>query len=240
MIGEFMARRRLRAAALALFTAALFAAAWQWLTWPDVAALRSGRPEGTAFIHAWEAGQRQAGRAARADHRWVPYGEISDYLKRAVLVAEDIDFFSHHGFAVEEMKSAVRATVQEGKPLRGASTLSQQLVKNLWLSPSRNPWRKVKEALLTRQLERRLPKRRILELYLNVVEFGPGVYGAEAAARRYFGKTASRLTRREAAALAAGLPRRAWHPGADSKAYRARVERVLRRMDKAAWLAKEL
>ncbi len=240
MIPEAMARRRLRAAALALCSVALAAAAWQWLTWPDVAALAAGRPQSTAFMRAWEAEERQAGRQVRAEQRWVAYGEISDHLKRAVLVAEDIDFFSHHGFAVEEVKAAVRATVREGKPLRGASTLSQQLVKNLWLSPSRNPWRKAKEALLTRQIERELPKRRILELYLNVVEFGPGIYGAEAGARSYFGKPASRLNRREAAALAAGLPSRAWHPGSESRVYRARVERILRRMDKASWLSKEL
>ncbi len=219
------ARRRLRTAALAVLAASLLIAAWQWLTWPDVAALRNGRPESTAFIRAWEASEREAPRAARADQRWVPYAEISDNLKRAVLVAEDIDFFSHQGFAVEEMKSALRAALQEGETLRGASTLSQQLVKNLWLSPSRNPWRKVKEALLTRQLERQLPKRRILEIYLNVVEFGPGTYGAEAAAQRYFGRPASRLSERQAAALAAGLPSRDWHPGSTSQRYRSRVER---------------
>ncbi len=226
--------------ALVLLVAALIVTAYQWLTWPDVEALRTGEPQRTAFIRAWEHGQRQTGREGRADYRWVPYERISDHLKRAVLVAEDIDFFSHRGFAVEEMKTALRATVSQGEPLRGASTLSQQLVKNLWLSPSRNPWRKVKEALLTRQLERMLSKRRILELYLNVVEFGPGIYGAEAAARRYFARPASRLTERQAAALAAGLPRSAWYPGAASRSYRLRVERTLRRLKKASWIAKEL
>ena len=223
-----------------LIVTSLSVTAYQWLTWPDVDAVRSGSPQGTAFIRAWEAGQRRAGQAARADHRWVPYERISDHLKQAVLVAEDIDFFSHDGFAVEEMKTALRARVREGKPLRGASTLSQQLVKNLWLSPSRNPWRKVKEALLTRQLERRLSKRRILELYLNVVEFGPGIYGAEAAAQHYFARPASQLTRHQAAALAAGLPSSKWHPGAASRSYRSRVDRTLRRMKKASWIANEL
>ena len=139
-------------------------------------------------------------------------------------MAEDIGFFDHRGFAVEEIKEAVRGAVEEGKALRGASTITQQLAKNLWLSPSRNPWRKVEEAILTWQLERHLEKRRIFELYLNVVELGPGVYGAEAAARRYFEKPAGALREAEAAELAASLPNpSAWHPGSESRAYRWRV-----------------
>ena len=136
-----------------------------------------------------------------------PYARIAPDLKVAILVAEDIDFFSHEGFAVGEMKLALEEAWKEGEAPRGASTITQQLAKNLWLSPSRNPWRKVKEALLTRSLERHLEKRRILELYLNVVEFGPGIYGAEAASRNYFGVAASALTRRQAAELAASLPK---------------------------------
>ena len=116
--------RPFRAILGALAAALLLAAAWQWLTWPDVAALGTEPPQSTAFIRAWEAGQRKAGREVRAEHRWVPYREISDRLKRAVLVAEDIDFFSHHGFAVDEMKTALRDTVREGKPLRGATSAS--------------------------------------------------------------------------------------------------------------------
>ncbi|HEY2992007.1 MAG TPA: biosynthetic peptidoglycan transglycosylase, partial [Methylomirabilota bacterium] len=120
---------------------------------------------------------------------------------------------------------------------RGASTISQQLVKNLWLSPSRDPLRKTREAILTWQLERTLGKRRILELYLNVVEFGPGVWGVESASRRYFGKPAADLGDDEAALLAAALPSpAAWHPGSSSAAYRRHVEAVRRRMDKAQFL----
>jgi len=124
---------------------------------------------------------------------------------------------------------------------RGASTLTQQLAKNLWLSPSRNPVRKAKEALLTRALEAHLAKRRILELYLDVVEFAPGVYGAEAAAQRFFGKPATALSRHEAAALAGGLPKpSSWHPGSTSKVYLRRVERIVGRIEKAAWLRGEI
>lgn len=214
---------------------ALGFAAYQWLTWPDVDDLETDNPRTTAFIDHYRETNRDV------DWRWVPYAQISDQLKRAVLVAEDIDFFSHQGFATEELKRAVEESVKEGKPLRGASTISQQLVKNLWLSPSRNPWRKAKEALLTLELERKLSKRRILELYLNVVEFAPGVYGAEAAALARFRRSASGLNADQAAALAACLPSpRVCGASDPGKGYRERVERIRRRMDKAEWLRREL
>ena len=209
--------------------------------WPDVAALATERPESTAFIERYRERQRAAGMKDRPEWKAVPYARISDELKVAVLVAEDIDFFSHRGFAVAELKKAIAEAWEEGEAPRGASTLTQQLAKNLWLSPSRNPWRKVKEALLTRALEKHLAKRRILDLYLNVVEFGPGVYGAEAAARRYFAKPAAALSSAEAAALAGGLPKpSSWHPGSSSKVYRSRVTRIERRMARASWLRNEI
>lgn len=210
---------------------------FQVATWPNVEALATDAPETTAFIEHYKATEIEAGRSGGVARRWVAYSAISKPMKRAVLVAEDIDFFSHDGFATEEMKIAIRAAVEEGKPLRGASTISQQLVKNLWLSPSRNPWRKLKEALLTRQLEARLSKHRILELYLNSVEFGRGIYGVEAAARHYFGKSAAGLTPRESAALAASLPNpKKWHPGSTSGRYQNRVRMIERRAAKAGWL----
>ncbi len=173
------------------------------------------------------------------DWRWVPYGKISPHLKRAVLVGEDIGFFDHRGFAVEEIKIAVREAALEGKELRGASTITQQLAKNLWLSPSRNPLRKVEEAVLTWQLERHLDKRRILELYLNVVELGGDIYGTEAAARHYFGRSAAGLGEAEAAQIAASLPRpRTWHPGISARGYRHRVDLIRQRMAKARFLWK--
>jgi monofunctional biosynthetic peptidoglycan transglycosylase len=167
----------------------------------------------------------------------VPYAAISPHLKRAVLAAEDIGFFSHRGFDLFELRAALEKAVEEGEVPRGASTITQQQAKNLWLSPSRSPWRKGKEAILTWQLERTLSKRRILELYLNVVQFGPGVYGAEAGAHRFFGKAAAHLTEDEAAQLAAGLPRPSlWHPGVASRAYQAHVEAIRRRMARAEFL----
>ncbi|MCL4837683.1 MAG: monofunctional biosynthetic peptidoglycan transglycosylase [Thermoanaerobaculia bacterium] len=224
--------------ALLLAVALAGFAGFQWATWPEVAALAQADPETTAFIERYRARQREAGRSDRVAWTQVPARRIAPALKIAVLVAEDIDFFSHRGFATGELRVALAEAWEEKELPRGASTITQQLAKNLWLSPSRNPWRKVKEALLTRQLERTLGKPRILELYLNVVELGPGLYGAEAASRRYFGKGASALSDREAAALAAALPKpSAWHPGSESRAYRRRVETVLRRMERAkGWL----
>lgn len=220
-------------AALALW------AAWQAWTWPDIAALARRNPPTTAFIERYRARERAAGRGDGVAWVWTPYASISPHLKRAVLVAEDISFFSHHGFELREMKDAVTRAVEDLEVPRGASTITQQLAKNLWLSPSRNPLRKLKEAILTWQLERALGKRRILELYLNVAEFGPGVYGAEAASRRYFGKPAATLGEEEAARLAASLPNpTAWHPGASQRAYQRYVATILRRMGRAEFLGK--
>ncbi len=220
---------------------ALAALAWQVLTWPDVARLRDVDPDTTAFIERYRSERRAAGLDAGVAWRWVDYERISIELKHAVLVSEDIGFFDHRGFALDEVKIALREALREREPPRGASTITQQLAKNLWLSPRRSPLRKLEEAILTRQLERHLDKRRILELYLNVVELGEGIYGVEAAARHYFGVPASALSRRQAAELAAGLPRpRRWHPGSDSTAYRRRVEMTLERMDRSGWLLSRL
>jgi monofunctional glycosyltransferase len=226
------------AAAAALL---VIAGAWQALSWPDVGVLAAENPRTTSFIERY---RRQAsGKAGggEVEWNWVPYSRISADLKRAVLSSEDIGFFGHEGFDRAEIRKALEEAWEEKHPPRGASTITQQVAKNLWLSPSRNPARKLKEALLTRELERRLTKRRILEIYLNVAEFGPGVYGAEAASRHYYRKPAAALGPREAAELAAGLSRpSAWHPGVASRGYRRQVERILGRMEKAAFLAREI
>ena len=231
----------IRRAIGAVAIAAILWLVWEAATWPDVRALASRPPGTTAFIERYKERQRAAGRPPRVEWRWVPAGAISINLKRAVLVAEDIGFFRHHGFATAAMREAMTEALEERKLPRGASTITQQLAKNLWLSPSRSPLRKAREAMLTWQLERALSKRRILESYLNVVEFGPGVYGAEAASRRYFGKPAAELNADEAAHLAAGLPRpRAWHPGVTTTAYRRYVASIRRRMDHAEFATRLL
>jgi monofunctional biosynthetic peptidoglycan transglycosylase len=206
-------------------------------TWPNVASLAGRHPTTTAFIADYRRAQRAAGRDDHVAWSWTPYPAISPHLKRAVLVAEDINFFAHHGFDVGEIRTALGQALEEGEAPRGASTITQQLAKNLWLSPSRNPLRKLKEAALTWQLERTLGKRRILELYLNVAEFGPGVYGVGAASRRYFGKSSGELDEADAARLAASLPNpAAWHPGSPSRTYERHVATIQRRMAKATFL----
>ena len=234
---------RLRRGAVRIAVAVLVAGtlwtAWEAWHWPDVAALARRNPPSTAFIDRYRAHQRAGGKPVRLAWTWTGYEAIAPSLKRAVLVAEDIRFFSHRGFEPSEWRDAVERAIERHEIPRGASTITQQLAKNLWLTPSRNPVRKMKEAVLTWQLERHLSKKRILEVYLNVAEFGPGIYGAEAASRHYFRKRAADLGDEDAAQLAAALPMpHAWHPGATSRGYRQYVETIRRRMDKAQFLAK--
>ncbi len=122
---------------------------------------------------------------------WVPLSRISPYVMKAVIIAEDDKFWSHEGFDFEAMQKALEKDIKKKKFKAGGSTISQQLAKNLYLSPSKNPIRKVKEAILTWRMERNLSKRRIMELYLNLAEWGDGVFGIEAAARKHFGKSAA-------------------------------------------------
>lgn len=221
--------------------AALAFTVYEAVRWPRVRALAAQTPASTAFIDRYRAVERQAGRPVRVQWTWVPYGRIAPSLKRAVVVAEDTSFFTHSGFATGEIREAIDKAVKEFGLPRGASTITQQLAKNLWLSPSRNPIRKAKEAVLTWQLEKALTKRRILEVYLNVVEFGPGVYGAQAASRHYFRKPAAELTDDEAAQLAAALPRPSiWHPGVTTTAYRRYVDDIRRRMERIPIPARHL
>ena len=227
--------------AITIFLVLLDGILFEVVTWPQVARLARQAPRTTAFMDEYRSRQRRAGKPDRLEWKWVPGDSISVNLKRAVLVSEDIGFFAHHGFELGEMKDAIKESLLKGAAPRGASTITQQLAKNLWLSPSRNPLRKLKEAVLTRQLESDLSKSRILELYLNVVEFGPAIYGAEAAARHFFDKSASALTEHEAALLASGLSRpSAWNPSKSSQAYGRQVAKVEERMSHATFLWRHL
>lgn len=232
-------KRRIFKILLLLFAAYV---AWEAVTWPRVSRLAEEPPETTAFIERYRRGSWLGfGPNREVEWKWVSYSRISSNLKRAVLVSEDIRFFGHEGFDEVELRAALEDAWEDKELPRGASTLTQQVAKNLWLSPSYNPFRKVKEAILTWQLEESLSKRRILEIYLNVAEFGPGIYGAEAAARHYFGKSTASLSQRQAAELAASLPRpSSWHPGVKSKGYQRRVRSIERRMAKARWLRKQI
>jgi monofunctional biosynthetic peptidoglycan transglycosylase len=167
----------------------------------------------------------------RIDQRWVPLAAISPYVVKAVIIAEDDKFWAHEGFDFEAIQMAVEKDLKKRQFKAGGSTISQQLAKNLYLTPAKNPVRKLKEAILTWRLERNLTKRRIIELYLNVAEWGDGVFGIEAAARHHFGKTAVALSPREAAALAVVLPSPLrYRPGGGSRYLESRAEAILRIM----------
>jgi monofunctional biosynthetic peptidoglycan transglycosylase len=217
---------------LAVAGAVVFAlVAYTYLTLPDVRPLATANPKTTAFMELREQESDRAGKPYRFDQRWVPYSRISPNLKRAVLAAEDSAFWQHEGIDVEQIRLAVQQAIDKGIVPRGASTLTQQLAKNLYLSPSRDPLRKLRELIITRRLEAALSKQRIFEIYLNVVEWGDGVWGAEAAARHYFGVSAAALSRPQAALLAGALinPRR-YNPGRPPTRLLRRQRIILARM----------
>ena len=214
-----------RVGLVALFGLLAVAAAF-WLSLPSAQELRSANPASTALIDARAREARKSGRAARRNQHWVALGRISPWLARAVVNSEDARFFQHNGFDAVETGAAFEQAVERGRLGRGASTLTQQLAKNLWLGERRSLLRKAKEYFLARRLEA-LGKERILELYLNVAEWGDGIYGADAAARVWFRKPAAELLPEEAAILAAMLPaprrRNPSHPTAHLRERAARV-----------------
>ena len=185
--------------------------------------LKSRNPESTALIDQRASEARAEGLTPKCEQTWVTYDRISPNLIRAVLAGEDSRFFDHSGFDWEEIQKAIEKDWHEKRFVRGASTVTQQLAKNLFLSTSKNPLRKVHEALITWELEQVLGKRRILELYLNVIEWGEGIYGAEAASHHYFNTSARSLTAEQAAFLSAMIPnpRTVYNP----THHRGRVER---------------
>ena len=187
--------------ALAIF---VLRAALEAGTYP-VGELATRVPERTAMMR-----DRGLRLHAGVDRRWLPYERISPLLRRAVLIAEDDAFFSHDGFDWNEIRSAARENLEAGRIVRGGSTITQQLARNLYLGDARTLTRKLEEAFVAVRLERALTKRRIFELYLNLIEWGDGIYGAEAAAQHFFGVSASDLTPRQAVLLAAVIinPRR--------------------------------
>lgn len=213
------------------FPLSLLAGYWL-ITLPDVEILARTNPTSTALMNHRLARASEKGEAPTRQWRWVPLGQISPHLRRAVIAAEDASFFVHEGFDWEGIRDAARHNLEAGEMKRGGSTITQQLAKNLYLSSERSLLRKAREALITRSLERRLPKDRILELYLNVAEWGRGVYGAEAAARHHFEKSAGELTEEEAAWLAAILPSpQRYDPIRYTATLTRRQQRILQWMD---------
>lgn len=223
--------RRLRRGSAVLAAAGVAYAAYIYLTLPDVRYLARTNPDTTAFIELRSREARQKGQQPRRVQRWVPYNRISPQLTRAVLVAEDGKFWQHEGVDFEQLKESMEVNLERMEFARGASTITQQLAKNLYLSPSKNPIRKVREMLIARRLEASLSKQRILELYLNVIEWGDGIYGAEAAARSHFGKSAAELAADEGALLAGALVNpRLLNPGRPTARLRRRQQLIMGRM----------
>ncbi len=184
---------------------ALVAGLFLW-TLPDAGSLEKTNPKSTALMEQRAAEARAAGRKADRRWTWVPLNRIAPHAVLAVVTMEDDRFWRHEGFDFVEMKEAARRNWEQKRYRRGASTITQQLAKNLYFGTEKSLWRKIREAAAAWKIERTLPKRRILEIYLNVVEWGDGIYGIEAAARHYFGKSAAELSVEEAVRLAVVLP----------------------------------
>jgi monofunctional biosynthetic peptidoglycan transglycosylase len=186
---------------------------------PDVSKLKKKNPQKTSFMEYREEEWMLQGKKYRVQQKWVPLSQVSPYLIKAVLIAEDDKFWSHEGFDYEAIQKAIEKDIKTKKFKLGGSTISQQLAKNLYLSPAKNPVRKIREAIITWRLERALTKKRILELYLNVAEWGDGgIFGIGAASRHYYGKLASELNPEDASRLAAVLPNpRKYNPLGDSR-----------------------
>ena len=202
-----------------------------YLTLPDVRPLKTSNPKTTAFIELRAREARAKGQKPRRIQRWVSYKSMSPNLTRAVLVAEDDLFWQHEGVDVEQLQESLEADWAQGRFIRGGSTITQQLAKNLYLSPSKNPLRKLKELIIARRLEAELDKSRILELYLNVIEWGDGIYGAEAAARTYFHEGAASLGPSESALLAGAIVNpRVLNPARPTARLIRRQALIMRRM----------
>ncbi len=209
--------------------------AYSYLTLPDVRALGKTNPSTTAFMELRAREARAAGKEPKIVHRWAGYTRISSSLKKAVLVAEDAAFWDHEGVDYYELQKSIETDLARGRFVRGASTITQQLAKNLYLSPSRNPVRKLRELVIARRLEAELSKARILEIYLNVIEWGDGIYGVEAAARTYFGGSAATLGPSEAALLAGAIVNpRVLNPARPTARLLRRQQIILRRMGAVA------
>jgi len=173
---------------------------------PDPSKLKKENPKKTALMEYRKKASKEKGKVYRIYQSWVPFSKISPYLIKAVLIAEDDKFWRHEGFDYEAIQKAIEKDLKAKKFKFGGSTITQQLAKNLYLSPEKSMIRKIPEAFITWRIEKVLSKRRILELYLNIAEWGEGIFGAEAASRHYFGKPSSQLTPEEAARLASVLP----------------------------------
>lgn len=222
-----------------LIAAFVFGAAfvvYEYWTLPDVSTVATKNPQVTALMELRSREAAEAGKKARRVQRWVNLSDLPPYLVSAVIISEDASFYVHDGVDLREMRNAAVEAARDGKLGRGASTITQQVAKNLWLSTERSILRKGKEILLATRMEDALSKKRILTLYLNVIEWGDGVYGVDAGAREHFGVSAANVTPGQAVMLASMLPApRKWTPENKSQSLRTRS---LRLIDKLAAVGK--
>lgn len=226
-------KRLLRSILIVLFLSLSLVTIYLYITFPDISLLISKNPQRTTIMEIRRIEAEKKRRSYSPNFHWAPIGQISPYLKYAVVEAEDSSFYQHHGFDWDAIRDAIAVDWEKGAFKRGGSTITQQLAKNLYLSPSKNPTRKIREALITMAIERRLKKDRILELYLNIIEWGNGVYGAEAAARHYFKKSAQDITAYEASWLAAIIPSPVFFDKHQNSSYiKRRQETIARRIEK--------
>lgn len=210
---------------LLLYQAWVLVHIWWWV---------DHNPSSSAFMETRLEALQSKNPHAGLKHQWVPYGKISNHLKRALIVSEDAKFVDHEGFDWEGIQKAYEKNLKKGKIVAGGSTISQQLAKNLFLSGKRTPWRKLEEATITIMLENMMDKRRIFEIYLNVVEWGNGIFGAEAAARHYYNISAAQLSMEQAAKLAAMVPNpRYYDTHREAKGLLRKTEIILERVEDA-------
>jgi monofunctional glycosyltransferase len=192
---------------LGLFLAVGVFAAYFFLSLPEVAFLKEKNPKTTAMIEQRKKEARMKGKILKIKQKWVPFRAIPGLLKHTVRISEDAAFYQHEGIDYFELKEAIKRNLRDGKKSRGGSTITQQLAKNLFLSTKKSYFRKIRELFIAKSLERHLSKDRIFSIYLNVIEFGPGIFGVEAAARHFFKKSVHRLRLVEIIRLVSVIPK---------------------------------
>lgn len=200
-------KRTLKWSSLLIFLIVIFYCIYSYRRLPDVEYLRNKNPETTALIELRKAQAEKEGKPLTIKQRWVSFRQIPKLLRQAVRITEDAGFYQHEGLDYTELKESLKRNWEEGEYVRGGSTITQQLAKNLYLSTEKSLTRKIKEYFIAKRLERSLSKNRIFHLYLNCIEFGRGIFGVEAAARHYFNKSVSQLTLEEIVRLTAVIPR---------------------------------
>ncbi len=210
-------------------------------TLPDVSGLRSGIPKSTSLIDQRITENKKKGKNFVVRKKWVDFNKIPLLLKRSAIVSEDIDFYHHHGIDYYELKESIKKNLSSGKKSRGGSTITQQLAKNLYLTTKKSYIRKIREMFIAKRLEKVLSKKRILELYLNVIEFGNGIFGVETASEFFFKKPVDHLSSAEIIRLISVLPKPLRvTPLSNSKYLYWRANLILKRLKSKKYISPEI